>query len=230
MSRSQLPQFSKKNDDESSKRKATWKKYIAFLAFLVVVAIYEIRFEKIFPIDHEAEEVRKKIVKQNSPAPPPPLQKIKPSPPSTSCDGQYQVIAFNNDGNEILFRECLQVSTTNIASILPVDDGTIGVLALGLVPGRGGDLELERLADLVDGFLTPRLEWRILAERFNDPSSSSSSHNKLFYDPVMHISSTKVMDGSSRFLTRSAVVARRTLLDDLNDSGSETNDEERILS
>ena len=56
-----------------------------------------------------------------------------------------------------------------------MEEGTIGVLALGAVPGEGGrECLLEGLAEWVDDFLTPRLEWRIVAERFDHPSSSSS--------------------------------------------------------
>ena len=67
---------------------------------------------------------------------------------------------------------------------------------------RGSNNNLDTLAHVVDNFLTPRLEWRIVAERFEefnvDESLSPTTERgaDLFYDPSI-FTSLKVESSSA---------------------------------
>ena len=136
---------------------------------------------------------------------------IKKQPTTSSCsEDEYQLTTFDRNGSTALTSQC--VKTSEPISLL-VNGTMTGVVALGSGSSGNNKDHLEVIADLVDDFLAPHLEWRIMGERF-------WVSQELLYDPAMHAS------------TGPAVMARKTLLQTLYNDNSLSMDmeqEEEVL-
>eukprot|EP00977_Amphora_coffeiformis_P028855 scaffold37518_cov267-Amphora_coffeaeformis.AAC.1 len=130
-----------------------------------------------------------------------------------TCDGQpYQFTLFDRLGRILdtttsttPTKTCVE-SVEVLAQILDtkVQDERVAVIALGSLDNleNNNTNHLDTLAhDAVDAFLTPRFDWRIVAERFDGTFS-----NQLFYDPA-----TLAPRGTGTF-AEPASAARQTLL------------------
>jgi len=106
-------------------------------------------------------------------------------------------------------------------------DWTVSV-AISSVPSAGAEngtiamSKLDELADVVDDFLTPRLEWRIMAERFVNFNTTNDDEvqrgDELFYDPAIFVDTDNVPKSSETLLSKFAIptaLARKTLLSNL---------------
>ena len=127
---------------------------------------------------------------------------------SCTSEDEYQLTTFDRTGATVLTSQCLKISEP-ISNLI---NGTMsGVVALGSGSSGNGKNHLEVIADLVDDFLAPHFEWRIMGERFG-------LSQELLYDPAMHAS------------TGPAVMARKTLLQTLhNDNSLSMAQEEEVL-
>ena len=115
---------------------------------------------------------------------------------------------FDRTGATVLTSQCLKISEP-ISNLI---NGTMsGVVALGSGSSGNGKNHLEVIADLVDDFLAPHFECRIMGKRFG-------LSQELLYDPAIHAS------------TGPAVMARKTLLQTFhNDNSLSMAQEEEVL-
>jgi len=96
---------------------------------------------------------------------------------------------------------------------------------------------LNNLADIIDEFRAPRLEWRIMAERFQNFNANEIIRgDELFYDPAIFVNVRETLSPlsfSDNFATPAALARQKLLIDLGGDNGNKVTtreEEEEILA